>query len=55
MGIAAHEAITEVNPNAIVAGPGVTGIYQGEEYTTSNYIGGKHFFEQAMDAGMESL
>lgn len=52
MGIAAHEAITEVNPNAIVAGPGVTGIYQGEEYTTSNYIGGKHFFEQAMDAGM---
>lgn len=52
MGVAAHEAITEVNPNAIVAGPGVTGIYQGEEYTTSNYIGGKHFFEQAMEAGM---
>ena len=52
MGIAAHEAITEVNPDAVVGGPGVTGIYQGEEYTTSNYIGGKHFFEQAMDAGM---
>lgn len=52
MGEAAREAIMEVNPNAVVAGPGVTGIYQGEEYTTSNYIGGKHYFEQAMDAGM---
>ena len=52
MGIAAHEAITEVNPNAIVAGPGVTGIHMGAEYDSDGQIGGKHYFEQAMDAGM---
>lgn len=52
MGEAAHEAITEVNPDAIVAGPGVTGIHMGEEYDSAGQIGGKHFFEQAVDAGM---
>ena len=52
VGIAAHEAITEVNPNAVVAGPGVTGIHMGAEYDTPSEIGGKHYFEQAMDAGM---